>query len=277
MGKRKYKRYCKHNSYEGQRRKLGVKRIPAFLYGLAAYLVFLGAILYFVGFVGDLAVPKTVDSGGAAPLAEALLVDLGLLALFGFQHSVMARPAFKRRWTKIVPESLERSTYVLAASLTLAFLCWQWRPIAGTVWEVDHPAGRAVLWGVFGLGWLLALGATFLINHFHLFGLQQVWHRLRGRELSPPEFRTPGLYRFVRHPLNLAFLMAVWASPEMTWGHLLLAAGLTGYILVAIPLEERDLVRAFGDRYRAYRDRVPTLIPGLGGGSSRPAEGDDPA
>ena len=254
-----------------------MKRILAFLYGLVVYLLFLGVFTYFIGFVGDLVVPKTVDSGGEAPLAEAILVNLGLIALFGLQHSVMARPAFKRWWTKIVPKSIERSTYVLAASLTLAFLCWQWRPIPATVWEVEHPVGVAILWGVFGLGWLFVLGATFLINHFHLFGLQQVWDRLRGREISHPKFQTPGLYGLVRHPLNLGFLMAFWAIPEMTWGHVLFALGTTGHILVSIPLEERDLIRAFGDRYRAYREQVPTLIPGLGGGSSRPTEGDEPA
>lgn len=250
-----------------------MKRALAFAYGIACYLLFLAVFLYFIGFVGDLLVPKSVDSGGGAPLAEAILVNLGLVALFGLQHSGMARPEFKRWWTRIVPEHVERSTYVLAATLALALLCWQWRPIPGTLWEVESTAGQAVLWTLFGVGWLLVLSATYMINHFHLFGLQQVYQNLRGREISAPKFQTPGLYKLVRHPLNLGFLLAFWAIPTMTWGHALLALAFTGHILVSIPLEERDLVRHFGDRYRRYRERVPSLLPwpgGAGGGAGAP-------
>lgn len=254
-----------------------MRRILAFAYGVIAYLLFLGVFLYFIGFVGDLVVPRSVDSGPGAPLAEAILVNLGLIALFALQHSGMARPGFKRWWTRIVPKPIERSTYVLVASLALALLCWQWRPIPETVWTVDSAVGQAILWTVFALGWAAVLGATFMINHFHLFGLQQVFQYVRGRELTQPRFQTPGLYRLVRHPLNLGFLMAFWATPEMTWGHVLFAVGTTGHIIVSIPLEERDLIRAFGDRYRAYRERVPSLLPSLGKGSSRGAEGDEPA
>lgn len=250
-----------------------MRRSFAFLYGLVSYLVFLAVFAYFIAFVGGFLVPKTVDSGGGElPIALAILVDVGLIALFGLQHSGMARPGFKRWWRKIVPASVMRSTYVLVASLTLAFVCWAWQPIPGTLWEVEAPAGRAVLWGVFALGWALVLAATFLINHFHLFGLQQVWENLRGRELSSPEFQTPGLYRFVRHPLNLGFLLAFWAVPEMTWGHALFALAFTGHILVSIPLEERDLIAAFGERYRRYREGVPSLFPRPGGKPDAVAE-----
>lgn len=250
-------------------------RVVAFAYGILCYVLFLAVFLYFIAFVGDVAVPRSVDAGLAAPLAEAIVVNLALIALFALQHSGMARPGFKRWWKKLVPASVERSTYVLFASLALGLLCWQWRPIPGTVWEVDNAAGQGVLWGLFALGWGLVLAATFMIDHFHLFGLQQVYRRLRGREPAPPRFQTPGLYKLVRHPLNLGFLLAFWAIPHMTWGHLLLAVGFTGHILVSIPLEERDLIRHFGDRYRLYKQRVPTLFPGFGGGG-RTQEGEEP-
>lgn len=249
-----------------------MRRALTFTYGIVCYVLFLSVFLYFIAFVGDIAVPLSVDSGRAAPPAQAIVVNLLLIALFALQHSGMARPGFKRWWTRVVPRSAERSTYVLFASLALALLCWQWRPIPGTVWHMDNGVAQGVLWGLFALGWSLVLAATFMINHFHLFGLQQVYDHLRGREPSPPRFQTPGLYKLVRHPLNLGFLLAFWSIPHMTWGHLLLALGFTGHILVSIPLEERDLIRHFGDRYRAYKERVPTLLPGFGGGAQEESE-----
>lgn len=241
-----------------------MKRTLALLYGLVTYALFLGVFLYAIGFVGDLLVPRSVDSGGPqAPLGEALLVNALLLGLFAVQHSVMARPGFKRWWTRIVPKSVERATYVLATNAVLVLLFWQWRPIPGTVWAIDHPVGRGTLWGLFALGWLIVLAATFMISHAHLFGVQQVWQRFRRREPAEPRFQTPALYEHLRHPIMIGFLIAFWAAPEMTWGHLLFAAATTGYILIALRLEERDLVASFGDRYRAYQQRVPMLLPRL--------------
>lgn len=253
-----------------------MKRTLAFLYGLLSYTLFLGVFLYAIGFVGDLVVPRTVDSGGpAAPLGEALLVNALLLGLFAVQHSVMARPGFKRWWTRIVPPSVERSTYVLATNLVLALLFWQWRPIPGAAWEIENPAGRALAWGLFALGWLIVLAATFMISHAHLFGVQQVWDRFRGQPPSEPRFQTPALYKHLRHPIMIGFLIAFWATPRMTWGHLLFAVATTGYILVALQLEERDLVAYFGDRYRAYQERVPMLLPRLR--PQRSAQSEEPA
>ena len=232
------------------------------LYGVAVYVFFLATFLYAIAFAGNLWVPKTIDSGAAAGIAESLLVNLGLLAIFALQHSIMARRSFKRWWTQIVSPAVERSTYVLAATLALALLLWQWRPIPEPViWRVENPIGVQVLWAVFWLGWAILLLATFLINHFELFGLRQVFSYLIGREIPETEFRTPFIYRYVRHPIYLGFLLGFWAAPVMTAGHLLFAIGATGYILVGIWFEERDLIAQFGDRYRQYRDQVGMLIP----------------
>jgi protein-S-isoprenylcysteine O-methyltransferase Ste14 len=235
--------------------------IVAVSYGAAVYLVFLTTFLYAVAFVGSLPAPKTIDSGAPASLGAALVIDTFLLGLFAVQHSVMARPAFKRAWTRFVPQSVERSTYVLLASLVLLLLYWQWRPIPEVVWSVTHPVPAALLQAVFWIGWAVVLASTFMISHFELFGLRQVWARLRGHELPMPAFRTPWLYKRVRHPIYLGFLLAFWATPTMTVGHLLFAGGSTAYILLGIVLEERDLIALFGERYRRYREQVPMLIP----------------
>ena len=235
--------------------------IAAVLYGVMSYGLFLGTILYAIAFVGGLPAPKTIDSGPADPLVPSLIVNALLLGLFAFQHSVMARPAFKRWWTRFVPHSVERTTYVLLASLILVLLFWQWRPMPEPVWSVTRPAGVMVLQGIFWLGWGLVFLSTFLINHFELFGLRQVYARLLGHTLPEPVFRTPLLYKRVRHPLYLGFLLAFWAAPSMTQGHLLFAVATTGYILLGIYLEERDLVAMFGDQYRRYREQVSMLVP----------------
>jgi methanethiol S-methyltransferase len=240
-----------------------LKRTLIFIYGIACYAVFFATFLYALGFVGNFGVPRTIDGTPRVDLATALLTDLGLLLLFALQHSVMARPVFKRWLTKLVPESAERSTYVLASSLALIALFAWWQPIGGTVWEIDDPAWRAVSYAAFGFGWSLVLVSTFLINHFDLFGLRQVWLQLMGRPYTHLKFGTPGPYKLIRHPLYLGWFFAFWATPVMTATHLLFALATTGYILIAIQLEERDLIASLGDDYRRYRDRVPMIIPGL--------------
>jgi protein-S-isoprenylcysteine O-methyltransferase Ste14 len=239
-------------------------RFLAFLYGTVAYVIFFGTILYAIGFVTGIAVPKTIDSGTVGPIGEAIIVNLILLSIFAVQHSVMARKSFKRWWTQYVPASIERSTYVLLASLALVLLFWQWRPLPAVLWEANGPVVHNVLLGVSLLGWVIVFASTFLINHFELFGLQQVILNLIGRKASEQRFRTPMFYKLVRHPIYLGFLIAFWVAPVMTVGHLLFAAVTTAYIFVGIALEERDLVEMFGDEYRRYRERVGMLVPFLG-------------
>jgi protein-S-isoprenylcysteine O-methyltransferase Ste14 len=247
-----------------------IDKIAAFIYGVICYLVFFATFLYAVGFVGNIFVPKSIDSGASGTFGAALLVDAGLLALFALQHSLMARPRFKRALTRLIPEQVERSTYVLLSSLALALLFWQWRPLGGVVWDVEGQAFRMILNALCVAGWLLVLSSTFLINHFDLFGLRQVYLFLVGREYTHLAFRTPALYRHVRHPLYLGWLFAFWAAPTMTAAHLFFATATTLYILLAIQFEERDLVRAHGEEYRSYQKRVPMILPLRVGRASTP-------
>ena len=236
-------------------------RVATFVYGVLCYLVFFGTFLYAIGFLGDVMVPKSIDSGRTAPLGEALLVNAALLTLFAVQHSTMARPWFKRMWTRIVPTQVERSTYVLLSSLALILLFALWQPIGGVIWKVEQPTVRVVLYGLFAMGFLLVLISTFLINHFDLFGLRQVYLYLRGKEYTQLRFGTPILYRHVRHPLYLGWLFAFWATPTMTIAHLVFAIATTAYIFLAIQFEEKDLIDVYGDDYKRYRQNVPMIVP----------------
>lgn len=236
-------------------------RLTAFVYGAVAYLTFLITILYAIGFVSGRVVSKTIDSGGASPVFEAFAINLALMSLFAVQHSVMARKPFKQWWTQFIPRSVERSTYVLLASLTLLLLFWQWRPMPAIVWRIEAPEMATAITGLSFLGWVIVFTSTFLINHFELFGLHQVANNLTGREMPAPTFRTPLYYEFVRHPIYLGFIIAFWAAPTMSAGHLLFAAVTTAYIFVGILLEERDLVGLFGEEYRNYQRRVSMLLP----------------
>jgi len=235
----------------------------AFAYGVLVYLFFLATFLYTIGFIERVPGLKTIDSGPSGSAWTAIIVDLVLLSIFAIQHSVMARRGFKRWWTRYVSWSVERSTYVLFASLSIALLLWQWRPLPGVVWSVESPLASTLLTSISVLGWITLLASTFFINHFELFGLQQVFQRWRGTSLTTPAFKTPALYKYVRHPIYLGFILAFWATPYMTHGHLLFAAAATGYIFVGIFFEERDLIAHFGEEYRNYRQRVPMILPFL--------------
>jgi len=245
-----------------------MKRITAFTYGIICYVIFFGTFLYTIGFVGNIFVPKSIDSTPVGPLGQALLINAVLLGIFAIQHSVMARPVFKRWLTRFVPQPVERSTYVLFSSLALILLFVYWQPIGGVIWQVQDPVGQAVLHGLSVFGWGLVLVSTFLINHFDLFGLRQVWLYLRGKEDHAPAFVTPGLYRLVRHPIYVGFIFAIWATPTMTAAHLFFALLSTVYILIGIQLEERDLVAFYGKRYSEYKKQVPMLVPRFGGRST---------
>jgi protein-S-isoprenylcysteine O-methyltransferase Ste14 len=238
-----------------------MSRILAFAYGVVAYVIFFVTFLYAIAFVENLLVPKTIDTGPITSITTAVVIDLIVLGVFAVQHSLMARPFFKRWWTKVVPEAIERSTYVLFSSLALILLYWAWQPITAPVWTVSNPAGAAALLAISLLGWGIVLLSTFLISHFELFGLQQVWLNLRKQHASSPSFRTPLFYMFVRHPIYLGFTLAFWATPNMSVGHLLFAVATTAYMVIAIQFEEHDLVTTFGDVYVSYQRRVSMLIP----------------
>lgn len=239
-----------------------IKRISVFMYGVIAYAIFVGVFAYSLGFIGNFLVPKSIDSTPQVPLAQALTINLLVLGLFAVQHSVMARPAFKRWLARFIPKPAERSNYVMMSNVAMIVLFVFWQPLGGTVWSVEHPVGRNALYALLVSGWLLVFVSTLLINHFDLFGLRQVWLYLRGREYTPVEFGRPSLYRWVRHPLYVGWFIFFWATPTMTVTHLLFAVVTTLYILVAVRLEERDLIAEHGESYLDYRAEVPRLIPG---------------
>ncbi len=238
-----------------------VNRLAAFTYGLVCYLIFLATFLYAIGFIGNVFVPKSIDSGRSETLLKALLIDTALLGVFAIQHSVMARAWFKRVWTRVVPGVVERSTYVLLSSLALLLMFWQWRPIGGVIWNARSAVGQLLLFALFWAGWVTVLWSTCLINHFDLFGLRQVYLYLRSQPYTSPGFRTPSLYNVVRHPLYLGWLMVFWGAPVMTVAHLIFSLATTAYILIAIQLEERDLVKIHGNDYLKYRRRIPMILP----------------
>ena len=240
-----------------------MRRVLAFVYGVICYVISLCAFLYAIGFVGNVLVPKCIDSPPTAPLGQALLVDALLLGIFAVQHSVMARQWFKRVWTRLVPPPIERSTFVLFASLALLLLFWKWEPLGGAVWNFEKPAARMMLQGLSLAGWAIVLASTFLINHFDLFGLRQVYLHLKGREYTPMSLKMPTFYNYVRHPLYFGFVLAFWATPAMTVAHLVFALSTTSYILIVTQLEERDLLHFHGDAYQAYRNQVSMLLPWL--------------
>lgn len=249
-----------------------MKRILVFAYGVVNYAIALAIFLYLAGFLGNLFVPRSIDAALEGPLWEALLVNTLLIAAFGLQHSVMARPGFKQWLTRLVPKPAERSTYVLFTNLVTVLLFWQWRPMGGVIWDVEDPAARGILYGLYAAGWVVVLATTFLINHFDLFGLRQVWLYLRGKPYTPLSFKTPGPYKVVRHPLYVGWLIVFWATPTMTIAHVVFAVGMTAYILIAIRYEERDLVEYYGEAYAHYRRTVPMFIPSRRRGEiSRPA------
>ncbi|MBT3793106.1 MAG: DUF1295 domain-containing protein [Rhodospirillales bacterium] len=237
-------------------------RTIALVYGAISYLLFFATFLYSIGFVGNQVVPKAIDSGVSGNIFDAIVLNVALLSIFAVQHSIMARPGFKAWWTRIISKAVERSTFVLLTSLILALIFWKWQPMGDIVWSVENQIGVIALWTIFGIGWLVVLVSTFMINHFDLFGLTQVYDNFKGRESSPPKFMVLGLYKVVRHPIMLGFIIAFWATPVMTMGHLLFAAVTTTYILLSLSLlEERDLVAELGDAYTDYQSRVPMIFP----------------
>jgi protein-S-isoprenylcysteine O-methyltransferase Ste14 len=238
-----------------------MKRTAVLLYGVACYAIFFATFLYAIGFIGNVVVPKTIDSGRSGSLTMALVIDAGLLALFALQHSIMARQWFKAKWTAIIPQAAERSTYVLASSVALMLMFALWEPIGGTIWQVESGTGQAIIYAMFAAGWAIVLLSTFLINHFDLFGLRQVWLFFRGRQYTNLPFKTPVLYRYMRHPLYFGWLLVFWSAPVMTAAHLFFAVMTTAYILIAIQFEERDLVALHGEKYRRYRESVPMIVP----------------